>query len=68
MVPTGAVSAAPTVPRDLLLQVAALIKRYVAGTGLLDLDTVSMLSNFPPNYVCSLSPKLLDHVQESVFW
>lgn len=49
-------------------QVAALIKRYVAGKGLLDLDTVSMLSDFPPNYVCSLSPKLLDHVQESVIW
>lgn len=49
-------------------QVTALIQRYVAGRGQLDPDTVSALGDFAPAYVCSLSPSLLGHVQESVIW
>ncbi|XP_054991754.1 mesothelin [Sorex araneus] len=52
--------------REMHAQVTALIKRYVAGRGQLDLDTVGMLRAFIPTYVCSLSPELLGHVQESV--
>lgn len=48
------------------LQVAALVKRYVAGGGHLDLDTMQDLADFLPFYICSLSPELLGHVQESV--
>lgn len=52
--------------RDMDAQVAALIKRYVAGGGHLDPDTMQDLADFLPFYICSLSPELLGHVQESV--
>ncbi|XP_049624805.1 mesothelin [Suncus etruscus] len=54
--------------REMDEQVAMLVKRYVAGGGHLDPDTVQDLATFLPIYVCSLSPELLGHVQESVIW